>query len=449
MITQRTTLLSVVLRLAIVLVPVSFAGWIFWDAAGAFGGIALTLLAAFVYYVLMLARLSRWLEAPDGPVPDGAGMWGDVMSQLYKLMRQERRTHLLLADTLARFQQAAEAVPDGAIMLDADNRIIWCNATAERNLSITLSRDRGQLLTNLLRQPVLVAALQEQNYSDAISIKGQGSPDQALSVQLVPFGTDQKLMLARDVTHIEKLDTMRRDFIANVSHELRTPLTVLSGFVETLLRNNQGANGGSSELFNKSLGHMEVQAARMQSLVEDLLTLSRLEDSRNPLLEQPINVTELIGSLLVDAEHLSGGKHTLRSRTGDFWLIGNRDELRSAFSNLVSNAVRYTPPGGSVELIWEKAGEEPAFRVKDTGEGIAAEHIPRLTERFYRVDRSRSRATGGTGLGLAIVKHVLNRHQAKLEVDSEPGKGTTFSAVFPVSRLAVPQAAKPAQAAAD
>ena len=272
----------------------AFAGWIFWDAVGALTGAALVLLIAFFYYASMLVKLSRWLDTPEGPVPDGAGVWGDVMSKLYKLMRQERRSHQLLADTLARFQQAAEAVPDGAVMLDADNRIIWCNATAERNLSITLSRDRGQLLTNLLRQPVLVKALQEQNYSDAISLKGQGSPDQALSVQLVPFGTDQKLLLARDVTHIEKLDTMRRDFIANVSHELRTPLTVLSGFVETLQRGSQAGqsgqgNRGGNELFTKSLGHMEAQAVRMQNLVEDLLTLSRLEDSRNPLLEQPIN----------------------------------------------------------------------------------------------------------------------------------------------------------------
>lgn len=439
----RTPLAGILSRLAATLLAFAFAGWIFWDAVGALAACALVLLAAFLYYASMLVKLSRWLDQPDGPVPDGAGMWGDVMSQLYKLMRQERRTHQLLADTLARFQQAAEAVPDGAIMIDADNRIIWCNATAERNLSITLSRDRGQLLTNLLRQPVLVKALQEQNYSDAISLKGQGSADQALSVQLVPFGTDQKLLLARDVTHIEKMDTMRRDFIANVSHELRTPLTVLSGFVETLQRNSEK---GGSELFSKSLAHMEAQAARMQNLVEDLLTLSRLEDSRNPLLEQPINVAELIGSLLVDAEHLSGGKHTFRATTGDFWLVGNRDELRSAFSNLVSNAVRYTPAGGSVELIWEKAGEEPVFRVKDTGEGIAAEHIPRLTERFYRVDRSRSRATGGTGLGLAIVKHVLNRHQARFEVDSEPGKGSTFSVVFPVSRLAAAPAAPPKSA---
>jgi two-component system phosphate regulon sensor histidine kinase PhoR len=435
--------LSICLRLAAAAIPVAFVGWLFGDAAGALTGALLVLLMGFLYYAYMLTQLSRWLDRPEGSVPDGAGMWGDVMSKLYKLMRQERRTHQLLADTLARFQQAAEAMPDGAIMLDADNRIIWCNPTAERNLSITLARDRGLLLTNLLRNPALVAALKEQNYRDAISIKGHGSPDQALYVLLVPFGADQILLLARDVTHIEKMDTMRRDFIANVSHELRTPLTVLSGFVETLHR----TNGGGGELFKKSLGHMEVQAARMQSLVEDLLTLSRLEDSRNPLLEQPINVPELVQSLLVDAEHLSGGKHTLRSRAGEFWVVGNRDELRSAFSNLVSNAVRYTPAGGTVEVIWEKAGEEPVFRVKDTGEGIASEHIPRLTERFYRVDRSRSRATGGTGLGLAIVKHVLNRHQAKLEVESELGKGSTFSVVFPVSRLAAPVATpRPAQA---
>lgn len=431
----RTALLVVTARLFFMALPFAVTAYFIWGAAGVWAAIALVLGIAFTYYAFKLAQLLRWLETPGLAVPDGSGLWGDVLSKLHRLMRQEKRAQELLTDTLARFQQAAEAVPDGAVMLDADDRIIWCNPTAARDLSISMAKDRGGLITNLVRQPAFVEALKTHNFSEAISLKGHGSPDQSLSVLLVPFGTDQKLVLARDVTQLERIDTMRRDFIANVSHELRTPLTVLAGFAETLGRANDGAN----PLFNKSLAHMEAQAGRMQNLIEDLLTLSRLEDSRNPLVEQAVNMPDLIAALLVDAEHLSGGKHRFSTRVGSSWITGNRDELRSALSNLVSNAVRYTPAGGNIELVWEQAGEEPVFRVLDSGEGIAAEHIPRLTERFYRVDRSRSRATGGTGLGLAIVKHVLNRHQARLDVDSAIGKGSTFSVVFPVNRLLPPE----------
>jgi two-component system phosphate regulon sensor histidine kinase PhoR len=194
---------------------------------------------------------------------------------------------------------------------------------------------------------------------------------------------------------------------------------------------------------NKALGHMEAQATRMQHLVDDLLTLSRLEDSRNPLVEQAINMPDLVGALALEAEQLSAGQHRISVRTGDAWMTGNRDELRSALTNLITNAIRYTPAGGEIDIAWELAGEEPVFRVKDSGEGIAAEHIPRLTERFYRVDRGRSRATGGTGLGLAIVKHVINRHQARLDIESTLGQGSVFSVVFPAGRR-LPEAARAA-----
>ena len=394
--------------------------------------------AAFFYYALKLAQLLRWLDDPvPARVPDGSGLWGELFSKLYKLLRHEKRTQQSLAVALARFQQAAEAVPDGAVMLDPENRIVWCNPMAEQHFLITLARDRGQLVTNLLRHPDFVAYLARPDYTEPLNLKGHAS-EQVLSVLIVPFGLDQKLLLSRDITHLEKLETMRRDFIANVSHELRTPLTVLSGFVETLERTSENP----SPLFQKSLGHMEAQGQRMQRLIDDLLALSRLEDSRNPLIEHPINVPELVASLLVEGEQLSAGRHRFKATVGDAWLVGNRDELRSAFSNLVSNAVRYTPEGGTIELVWETlgdgAGAEAAFRVRDTGEGILAEHIPRLTERFYRVDRSRSRATGGTGLGLAIVKHVLSRHQARLDIDSHPGQGSTFSALFPAQRMSAP-----------
>lgn len=430
----RAALLTVATRLLVAALPFAVTAYFVWGAAGAWAAIALVLGTAFVYYAFKLGQLLRWLEAPETAVPDGSGLWGDVLSRLYRLMRQERQAHQQLTDALARFQQAAEAVPDGAVMLDADNRIIWCNASGERDLSIHMAKDRGGLIANIVRQPAFVEALKTQNYREPFNLKGHGAPDQSLSVMIVPFGTEQKLVLARDVTQLEKLDTMRRDFIANVSHELRTPLTVLAGFVETLIRANDGAN----PVMNKALGHMEAQAARMQHLVDDLLTLSRLEDSRNPLVEQAINIPELVLALALEAEQLSAGQHVISVRAGDAWLTGNRDELRSALTNLVTNAIRYTPAGGNIDIIWELAGDEPVFRVKDSGEGIAAEHIPRLTERFYRVDRGRSRATGGTGLGLAIVKHVINRHQARLDIDSTPGQGSTFSVVFPATRRLPP-----------
>ncbi|MDX2219029.1 MAG: phosphate regulon sensor histidine kinase PhoR [Burkholderiales bacterium] len=432
----RAALLTVTTRLLVAALPFAVTAWLIWGAAGAWAAIALVLGAAFVYYAVKLGQLLRWLEAPETAVPDGSGLWGDVLSRLYRLMRQERQAQKQLTDALARFQQAAEAVPDGAVMLDADNRIIWCNASGARDLSINMAKDRGGLIANIVRQPAFVEALNAQNYREPFSLKGHGAPDQSLSVIIVPFGVEQKLVLARDVTQLEKLDTMRRDFIANVSHELRTPLTVLAGFVETLVRANDGAN----PVMNKALGHMESQAFRMQHLVDDLLTLSRLEDSRNPLVEQAINMPELVAALTLEAEQLSAGKHRIAAQTGEAWLTGNRDELRSALTNLITNAIRYTPAGGQIEIAWALAGEEPVFRVTDSGEGIPAEHIPRLTERFYRVDRGRSRATGGTGLGLAIVKHVINRHQARLDIESTPGQGSTFSVVFPAGRRLPPAA---------
>ena len=442
--TLSSALALVVSRLTFVALPLTLVAYLIWGVVGALAAFTAVLLITFVQYAFKLAQLSRWLNNPDpAAAPDAAGVWGEVFSRLYKLLRHQQRSQQALTDTLARFRQAVEAIPDGAMMLDAENRIVWCNPTAEHHFAIALDTDRGQLITNLLRQPDFVSYLSKENFHEPLTLRGQGSTEQVFSIILVPFGEDQKLILSRDITHLEKLETMRRDFIANVSHELRTPLTVISGFVETLQRT--GAN--QPELFSKSLAHMEAQAQRMQRLVDDLLTLSRLEDARNALVEHPVNVPELVASLLVDAAHLSAGRHQFKSQVADFWMIGNRDELRSAFSNLVSNAVNYSPPGGSIELIWEKIAGEPVFRVRDSGEGIAAEHIPRLTERFYRVDRSRSRATGGTGLGLAIVKHVLNRHQARLEIDSLPGRGSTFSAIFPSTRLSE-ASPKPVQIAA-
>jgi len=335
-------------------------------------------------------------------------------------------------------------------MLDVSDRIEWCNPGAEVHLGLDAKRDGGILITNLVRHPEFVAFLGAEPTAPPLRLKvTRDGRELALSLQVVPYGEEQKLLLSRDVTRFEEVETIRRDFVANVSHELRTPITVVAGFLENLADTPKPP----PELLERSVHLMRDQTLRMQRLVEDLLTLSRLESEQYPLKEAPVDVCDLARKLGADARGLSHGRHRVRldleSRS---WLNGSEDELRSAFGNLVSNAVRYTPEGGRITIGWSSRGTESVFWVQDTGIGIEPEHIPRLTERFYRVDRSRSRSTGGTGLGLAIVKHVLHRHQARLEVASEPGKGSTFSVVFPEARvLATPpeKTASPADAPAE
>ena len=403
--------------------------------------------AAFGYYAWKLAQLSEWLRDPTAAtLPDAGGLWGDVLIQLYRMLRDERLSREALADSLARFQQAASALPDGAVMLDNAYNIVWLNPTAETHWNISRQDDRMQTITYLIRYPEFIDYLNARQYGVPLTLKlaradaGGALKELVFTVKLVPFGDEQMLLLSRDVSEHDRLETMRRDFVANVSHELRTPITVLSGFLETM-SNLTAAGPADPAILEKSLVHMSAQAARMQRLVEDLLTLSRLEDESHRLAEAPINVPELVQSLVADAKLLSNGQHRLSVRADPVWLVGNRDEITSAFSNLVTNAVRYTPAGGKIDVEWGLDGA-PVFRVSDNGEGIQPEHIPRLTERFYRVDRGRSQASGGTGLGLAIVKHVLIRHGGRLDIQSScavDNHGTQFSSVFPVERACVPE----------
>jgi len=401
---------------------------------------ALTLFAAgLLFYALMhyrhIAALRRWLQDPKPEaIPPGWGVWDEVFADLYRMLRHQSQSESRLTATLKDFQEASAAMPDGMVILDAADRIEWCNPKAEEHLGLDHARDRGQQITYLVRQPRFSEYLQSQKFSEPLVLRQSRGPDLILSVQLVPYGERQKLVISRDITDLERVETMRRDFIANVSHELRTPLTVLVGFLETMTE----VKAADGELMRRSVPLMSEQARRMQRLVEDLLTLSRLESSHSPPREEPVNVPELVRSLYHDACALSGGRHRVTVELeSDDWLSGVEEELRSAFTNLISNAVRYTPERGEVVIGWRRSGDDGFFSVRDTGIGIAPQHIHRLTERFYRVDRSRSRETGGTGLGLAIVKHVLSRHKAGLDVRSEPGRGSTFSAVFPAERLLI------------
>lgn len=412
---------------------------ILWPLAGApvaLGLFAVVLLGLLFVHVRYLGRLLAWLRDPSPEtVPQGGGPWDDAYAALYRLLRRQRQSESKLTATLMDFQRAGAAMPDGLVILDQSDRIEWCNPRAERHFGIDLSRDAGQTITYLVRHPQFAANLQEQNYSEPLTLRQWRGNDITLSVQLVPYGNRQKLVISRDITELDRVEAVRRDFIANVSHELRTPLTVLVGFLETLTDAGRLDEG----LLRKSLPLMSDQARRMQRLIEDLLTLSRLESAGNQLREEPVNVPELARALYRDAQALSGGRHRIALEIAcEDWLTGSEEELRSAFGNLASNAVRYTPEGGEVTISWRRSGGGAAFAVRDTGIGIEPAHVPRITERFYRVDRSRSRETGGTGLGLAIVKHVVSRHQATLDIRSEPGRGSVFSMTFPHGRLLAP-----------
>jgi len=422
---------------AVGLVVGAFAGPV-WAWSAVAGVLALRLL----YHAAHLAGLSRWLQSPQrSTLPPGHGVWEEVLAELHRALKslETERDQLTLA--LLRFRAAAQALPDGVVILDHDNRIEWANATARRQLGVDARRDAGSPVVNLVRHPDFVAYLRRSDYGAPLILRSTRT-DAVLSVRVIEFGADRKLLSSRDVTNEERLDTMRRDFVANVSHELKTPITVLSGFVETLADEKVELTPTQRKRF---LGLMAEQSQRMRHLIEDLLTLSALESSLTPSDEQEIAMRPLCDRLLEEGQALSAGRHQITvDVTSDAALYGSESELTSAFSNLVSNAIRYSPDGGSVRIRWRTDNGRGVFSVSDTGIGIDPRHIPRLTERFYRVDRGRSRETGGTGLGLAIVKHVLTRHDASLDVESTPGQGSTFSAVFPEQRVLQRSAARAA-----
>ena len=409
-----------------------------WEAAGADVALTIALLACaalLLNHLSQVRALRNWLQQPAAEsVPMGRGVWSDIFGELYRMQRRQRASESQLSASLEDFRQAGAAMPDGLMILNPADRIEWCNPMAEQHFGLDARRDVGQSATFLVRQPQFLAYLRARSYSEPLTLRQSRGADYVLSIQLVPYGNQQKLIISRDITDLERVETMRRDFIANVSHELRTPLTVLGGFLETIAE----SGAGNADLLRRSLPLMSDQALRMQRLVEDLLTLSRLESSHNPPREEDIDVPRLAHELYREALALSGGRHRLLlDVASSAWLRGAEVEVRSAFSNLISNAVRYTRDDGEITISWRRRAEELSFTVTDSGIGVARQHIPRLTERFYRVDRSRSRESGGTGLGLAIVKHVMSRHQGRLEIDSQPGRGSTFTAVFPASRAIV------------
>jgi len=424
------------LRVVVLVVLAITVGWLFGRTAGlwvAVIGLGL-LLVMHLFYASLLAG---WLEAPRlEDIPNGMGIWTQVFARLYRARRTTEQNERRLQDNEERFRRTISALPEGIVLVDLSLQIEWCNPVAEEHLGVSLTGDHGMRVTNLVRDPAFVSYMTSGQYELPLEFRPMARPNTALEVRVIEVERTRLMVISRDITQREQVDAMRRDFIANVSHELRTPLTVVNGFMEMLLDAQQEDEATRQH----HLKLMQEQAQRMSRLVEDLLTLSRLESSESSLVEETVDVHLLMSEVADEARVLSGGRHRVEVRPARALLRANREELRSAFGNLVSNAIRYTPEGGRIVLAWSMRDDgEGRFEVQDTGIGVASEHISRLTERFYRVDKSRSRETGGTGLGLAIVKHVLLRHDARLDIESEVGKGSTFSAVFPASRIVSPK----------
>jgi two-component system phosphate regulon sensor histidine kinase PhoR len=390
--------------------------------------------ALLIHQLWHASKLSRLLLSSNYvEAPRALGIWGEIYYRLNKLVRSWRDQVLEIEQQHSRFIQAVQATPNGVVMLNEDDQIEWCNGIAEQHFGVNAKRDAMQRITHILRKPSFVQYIIRQNYREPVRLTNMGVFEQfTLDVQIFPYGDKQKLLLSQDVSQIEKTDSMRRDFVANVSHELKTPLTVLSGFLETV----QDLKLTEADQ-KKYLDLMSVQTSHMKTLVEDLLTLAKLEGNPEPPVTQVVPMGVMLSRLQSDAQGLSQGRHQiLVEKASDRNVLGDDLELYSAFGNLVSNAVRYTPDGGNITIRWADLEDGAIFTVIDTGPGIAQEHIPRLTERFYRVDRSRSRDTGGTGLGMAIVKHVINRHHGELKIESTLGVGSEFSLTFPQQRIA-------------
>ena len=431
----------VLLRMASALIALAVGaglGWVIgsmwrWPLLGALFGAALLVASVALRDAWRGRRLRAWLRSEqDTPAPRDTGFWGELGYRIERALRLREREVAQEQDRLQQFLSAIEASPNGVMMLDEHEQIAWCNSQAADHFGIDPERDRLQRVTNLVRAPAFVAHLQLGKFDEPVvfaSPRGRAT----LSVLVRPYGEGMKLVLSQDITERERTDTMRRNFVANVSHEIRTPLTVLAGFVETL-----ATVPLTTAEQPRVLNLMRQQTDRIQSLVSDLLTLAQLEGSARPDADRWITIDGVLNQVLADAQALSSGRHriALHAQPGG-QVAASETELASAMGNLVSNAIRYTPDEGSIDITWRiRASDACAeFEVRDSGIGIAKEHVPRLTERFYRVDGSRSRDTGGTGLGLAIVKHVMQRHGGELDIQSEPGKGSCFKLVLPAARV--------------
>ncbi|MDR9405659.1 MAG: phosphate regulon sensor histidine kinase PhoR [Spiribacter sp.] len=381
------------------------------------------------YNIWQLYRLEHWLRCSKrAHAPRAEGLWGAVFDGFNRQQKRRRARRERLASLLRRFRESANAMPDGTVILSGHGEMQWWNRTASRYLGLSWPRDQGQRIANLIRHPDFADYLERGDWGDPIKISAPHDPLRVVEIRIVPYGDEQRMLLARDVSELHRLETMRRDFVGNISHELRTPLTVLRGMSEQI----SDLPEPNADDLERPLVLMDQQIERMSRLVDDLLLLSRLETEAPDAQLDPVNMPELLKALVDEARTLSEGAHTITFDVDEAVAIeADAEELRSAFSNLLANAVKYTEPGGRIAVRWFKTAGAACLTVADTGRGIPAHHLPRLTERFYRVDSGRATRDGGTGLGLAIVKHVLSRHGGHLEVTSTLDEGSTFSCVFP------------------
>ncbi len=421
-------------RLAGLLTAGFLAGWLLGHPAL---GLAIAL-AIYCYLLVCDARhLYAWLHENRNETPRlMTGPHDDLLSEVKNLRYRHRQREERLSQLAKNIQQATSALPDAILILNRDDGIEWANQQATDYLGIRWPQDAGQRLGNLIRHPQLIEYLKQQGLSGDASGVSLPSPEDSnirIEYRVMPYGDGLRLLVARDVSRIHQINQMRRDFIANASHELRTPLTVIAGYLESM----EGDIDSSGADLQPQFGQMRKQAARMQTLIEDLLTLSSLETQTQERHKAIVNVPDVLASIHKEAITLSGESHHsfFIDVDHDLHIRGDHKELYSAFSNLIMNAVQYTPAAGVIRIRWYEDEAGAHMKVSDTGEGISAEHIPRLTERFYRVDRARSRESGGTGLGLAIVKHVMQRHHGQLHIDSKPGKGSIFRCDFPTDSI--------------
>ena len=416
----------------------AFLGWLCGLWLGAANGWALFSFGLLIMVLVsgaQLSQISRWIKNINAPPPASIGPWDEILAPIYRSLKRYRNDQARLHESLGGVMAAVEALPDGTILLNENLELIWCNKTASNHLGLNTVTDRHHNISNIFRAPEFTHYVRQSAWPDPILIHTHtGGEERSLLIQMTRYGPDEFLIVTRDVTQMEKLETMRKDFVANVSHELRTPLTVLSGFLETL--HDTPREAVSDEQRAHYLNLMLEQAQRMQATVADLLTLSTLESTPHAT-GDPLALSTLINASLDQARSISGGKHTFEVDVEpELHVIGVESELASAVSNLITNAVHYTPSDGTITVTWKRKGDDTAvFSVKDTGIGIASQDIPRLTERFYRADRGRSRSTGGTGLGLAITRHIALRHNAELRVESRLGAGSLFSLRFPANRI--------------
>jgi two-component system, OmpR family, phosphate regulon sensor histidine kinase PhoR len=400
-------------------------GFVGWLANGHVAtGVALVSVAEIVLLLTHLRHIAKPMMSSTTPSPN---IDPDQPRHDRFMMRSRR-----LAANLHDLRRAAGNLPDAIVLLDQDQHVRWFNHAAENLLGLRRPQDRGVVLRDKLHNSELAGWLEETSPEPLNDVSAPGQPSRHINVTLLPFGQRQRLLLARDISHMSRLEQIRRDFVANVSHELRTPLTVIHGYLELL-------DPEDVPHLAPVLGEMRAQSKRMGQIVEDLLTLSRLE-TQDHVSEERVPMAPLLATLRKEAEALSQGRHSITvESTAELDLLGSPKDLHSALSNLVSNAVRYTPTGGRITIRWERTAEGANYSVVDTGYGIPADHLSRLTERFYRVSSSRSRDSGGTGLGLSIVKHVLGLHQARLDIRSTPGQGSTFTCCFGRERLLTPE----------